>query len=303
MELFQSIKKNKRQSWMLVFVLAVLATGAGFIIAYGFTNDPMVGVIGLVAAFVITLIMTLIAYFSGDIIMMALSGAREIKKGDNPQLFNVVEEMSIASGVPMPRVFIIDDPSPNAFATGRNPNKSAVAVTTGLLDRLKRDELQGVIAHEMSHIQNYDILFAMMVGILVGTIVMISDIAMRSLWFGGGRRRGGGGKGGGQAAAVFFIIALVFVILAPIFAMLLQFAISREREYLADAAGAKLTRYPEGLAGALEKIAYSGIPLEKGSKANQHMYIVNPFYPTKELSALFATHPPIKERIRRLRAM
>lgn len=303
MTLADSIRSNKRKSFLLVFVLAILTVATGYAVGYGFWGGHEAGLIALAGAFALVLIMTLVSYFSGDMITLALSGAKEIKKPDNPQLFNVVEEMSIASGLPMPRVFIINDGAPNAFATGRKPEKSAVAVTTGLLERLNRDELQGVIAHEMSHIQNYDILFATMIGIMVGTIVLISDVAIRSLFFGRRRRSSGSGKGGGGAMIIMLIIALVLIILSPILAKIIQMAVSRRREYLADASGAKLTRYPEGLASALEKIAFSGKKMRHASRATQHMFIVNPLKPTLSVTGLMSTHPPAKDRIERLRSM
>ena len=299
-ELFQSIASNKRKSALLVFFMLILTVGAGFAIAYAFFGGTVeVGVIGLAAAFAFSLIMACISYFSGDMIMLALGHAREADKVSHQKLYNVVEEISLAAGLPMPRVFVIDDPAPNAFATGRNPKNSAVAVTTGLLDRLDRDELQGVIAHELSHIGNYDILYAMMVGVLVGTIVILSDIAWRSMRF----RSHGGSRRGGKGAGLIILIGLVFIILAPIFATMVQFAISRRREYLADATGAKLSRFPEGLARALEKIVGAGPRTAAASRAMQHLYIVNPFRPTKSINALFDTHPPIQDRIARLRSM
>jgi heat shock protein HtpX len=231
-----------------------------------------------------------------------MSRAKRIEKKDAPQLFNVVEELSIAAGLPMPAVYVIDDTAPNAFATGRDPEHSSVAITTGLMQKLNRDELQGVMAHELSHVGNRDILFATMVGILVGSIALLSDFFLRSLWLGGGRRRKK--SGGGQADAIIMVIGLVFAILAPVFAKLLQLAVSRQREYLADATAAKITRYPEGLASALEKIAGDKEVLEVANRATQHLYIVNPIKPfEKRAKGLLSTHPPIEERVARLRAM
>src|ERR671933_710360 len=209
--------------------------------------------------------------------------------------------MAIAAGLPMPKVYIIDDSAPNAFATGRDPQHASVAVTSGLLEKLDRDELQGVIAHEMSHVGNYDIRYAMLVGVLVGTTVLISDFFLRGLWFGGGRRREGGG---GQAQLIMMIIAIVLAILAPLFARLLQLSISRQREYLADATAVKLTRNPKGLADALQKISDDREVLEVANRATAHLYIVNPIKRfEKRAKGVFSTHPPIEERIQILRAL
>jgi heat shock protein HtpX len=247
--------------------------------------------------------MSLSAYYGGDKMVLGISRAKRIEKKDAPQLFNVVEELSIAAGLPMPAIYIIDDTAPNAFATGRDPKHASVAITTGLLQKLNRDELQGVMAHELSHVGNRDILYATMVGVLVGSIVMMSDFFLRSVFWGGARRRRSN-SGGGAGGAIFLVIALVLAILAPIFAKLLQLAVSRQREYLADASGAKLTRYPEGLASALEKISGDKEVLEVANRATQHLYIVNPIKPfEKRASSLFSTHPPIQDRIARLRAM
>ncbi|TET37564.1 MAG: zinc metalloprotease HtpX [Planctomycetota bacterium] len=302
-ELFQSIRSNRWKSLLLVIGLGLLVMGAGFLISYAFFGrTPLSGLIGLLIAFAVMLIMSLVSFYSGDMIMLAMSGAKEATWESHQQLHNVVQEMSIASGLPMPRVFVIDDPSRNAYATGRKPEKSAVAVTTGLLERLDRDELQGVIAHEMAHIGNHDILYAMMVGVMVGTVIIIAEVAWRTIRYGRFRSRSRG-KGAAAGTAIIILLAIALLILAPIFAQLIRFAISRRREYLADATGARLTRYPEGLARALEKIAHSGLRLKKASRAMQHLYIINPLAPTKNFSALFATHPPIDDRVARLRSM
>jgi len=236
------------------------------------------GIAGVGIALLIWFVMSLVSYFSGDSILLAVSKAREVTPDVHPRLYNVVEEMRIAAGAPsMPKVYIIDDPAPNAFATGRTPDKCAIAVTAGLLERLNRDELQGVVAHEMSHIVNRDVQFMTFAGILLGGIVLISHIFARSMFYSGSSRRfGGGGKSGGQGQMIMVIAALVFAILAPILARLLYFAISRKREYLADASGARLTRYPEGLAAALEKISSSTKDLKSANKVTAPMYIVNP---------------------------
>jgi heat shock protein HtpX len=253
-------------------------------------------------------VLSLISFFAGDSIVLSTSGAREITRDIHPQLFNVVEEMKIAGGLPaMPKIYVIDEASPNAFATGRKPEKAAIAVTTGLLSRMNRDELQGVIAHETSHILNRDILFMTFAGVMLGGIVLISEVFLRGLWFSGGssrRYRSGDSKGGGQAQAIIMIVAIILAILAPILARLLYFAISRRREYLADASAVRLTRYPEGLASALEKISTSTEDMRRVNKATAPLYIVNPLKAKgMKMSDWTSTHPPISERIRILRAI
>lgn len=262
------------------------------------------GFIGIFFAFIIWGILSLISYFSGSKILLAVSGAKEVTKKVHPQLFNVVEEMKISAGLPaMPKVYIINEAAPNAFATGIKPENSAVAVTAGLLARLNRDELQGVIAHEVSHIVNRDVLFMTFSGIMLGSIVLISEVFLRSLWFsGGGRYSSKSSKSSGQGQMIIMIVAIVFAILAPILAQLLYFAISRKREYLADASAVRYTRYPEGLASALEKISDNSIELKTANKVTAPMYIVNPIKPKgQKLTDLSSTHPPISERVRILR--
>ncbi|NQT02253.1 MAG: M48 family metallopeptidase, partial [Planctomycetes bacterium] len=244
-------------------------------------------------------------------ILLAASKAKPVTHDVHPQLFNIVEEMKIAAGLPaMPKIYIINDPAPNAFATGRSPKSASVAVTAGLLGRLNRDELQGVIAHEISHILHRDILFITLAGIMLGSIVLLSQVFLRGMFYssmtGSRRRYSSGGKGGGQAQLVMMIVAILAAILAPIMAYLLYFALSRRREYLADAGGARLTRYPEGLASALEKIANDPSPqLAAVNKVTAPMYIANPFKKKKQrkLSDLTSTHPPISERVKILRNM
>jgi heat shock protein HtpX len=261
---------------------------------------------GLVIAILLWVILSLVAYFQGDSILLGMSRAKKIGPDDHPRLYNVVEEMKIASGLEkMPDVYIIDDPALNAFATGRDPHKASVAITSGLLQKLNRDELQGVIGHEISHIKNRDVLLMAMCGVLLGTIVILAWYGSRFLIFGGaGSRRSSSSGGGGQGQIIILIVALVFIILAPLFAQLIYFAISRKREYLADASSALYTRYPEGLASALEKLATSTEQLKSANQATAPMYIINPFR-KKGLKAsdLTSTHPPISERIRILRAM
>jgi len=281
----------------------------GFIIGSVFFGQKG-SFLGIIIAAAIWLILTMISFSSGDQIFLASSGAKRVTHEVHPQLFNVVEEMSIAASIPVPKVYIINDPAPNAFATGRNPKSASVAVTAGLLARLNRDELQGVIAHEMSHILNRDILFVTMAGIMLGSIVLLSQVFLRGMFYssmaGSQRRYSAGGKGGGQAQLIMLVIAIIAAILAPIMAQLLYFALSRRREYLADAGSARLTRYPEGLACALGKIANDHSPqLTSANKVTAPMYIVNPFKKKKQvkLSDLTSTHPPISERIKILRNM
>lgn len=290
-------------------IMAMVLLLLGVIIGRVFFG-PSGSFFGLIIAAGIWLILTLISFSSGDQILLASSKAKAVTHNDHPQLFNVVEEMSIASGLPMPKVYIIADPAPNAFATGRNPKTASVAVTAGLLGRLNRDELQGVIAHEMSHILHRDIMFVTMAGIMLGSIVLLSQVFLRGMFYssmvGSRRRYSSGGRGGGQAQLVMLVIAILAAILAPIMAYLLYFALSRRREYLADADAARLTRYPEGLASALERISNDKSPqLSTANKVTAPMYIVNPFKKKKgmKLSDLSSTHPPISERVKILRNM
>jgi len=285
---------------MLVAGLALVLLALGYFIGAAFLGS---GWYGLIVALVIWAVMNLIAYFQGDALILSLSRARKIGPDDYPRLWNVVEEMKIASGLEkMPDVYIIDDPAMNAFASGRDPKHAAVTVTTGLLQKMNRDELQGVVAHEMSHIQNRDVLLMTLCSVLLGTIVILAWQVGRIMIYSGGGRRSNNNNGNG--AAIIMIIAIVAMIVAPIFAQLIYFAISRKREYLADASGALYTRYPEGLASALEKIADSTVQLKSANQAFAPMYIANPFRKEgRAASDLSSTHPPIRERIRILRSM
>ena len=296
--LYNAISSNKRNSFFITAAITAFLIVLGYLLGTYWGSSYA----GVFIAVMLALIMSLGAYYSGDKMVLAVSRAKRIEKQDAPQLFNVIEELSIAAGLPVPAVYVIDDTAPNAFATGRDPKHASVAVTTGLMQKLNRDELQGVMAHELSHVGNRDILYATMVGILVGSIAMMSDFFLRSFFWGGGRRRRGGS--GGAAGAILVLVAIVLAVLAPICAKLLQLAVSRQREYLADASAAKLTRYPEGLASALEKISGDKEVLEVANRATQHLYIVNPIKPfEKRAAGLFSTHPPIQDRIARLRAM
>ncbi len=294
----QQIEANKRASLIYAFLLVVILAALGTVIVGIYS--PNEWYYGTVGATLLGLIVALVANSSGPSIVLSISGAREANQNEDRVLRNVAEEMSIAAGVPMPKLYVIDDPSPNAFATGTTPENGAIAVTTGLLYKLNRDELQGVVAHEMGHIRNYDIRFMTAIGLIAGLIPLLADIFVRSTWFGGGRSSSRDRDGDSNLRMIFFLVGLVLSILAPICAVLLQMAVSRQREYLADATAAELTRYPEGLANALQKISMDGEPLLHANRATQHMYIINPLAISGGSSDLFSTHPSTKERIARL---
>ncbi len=299
--MWEQIRSNQIRSAVLVIGMGALLFVIGYFLGLYFFDS---GIGGLLIAIALWLIMTLVGYFQGDSILLASAGAKKIKHDDHPRLYNIVEEMRIASGLPKtPDIYIIDDPSLNAFATGRDPNKAAVAITSGLLQQLNRDELQGVMAHEISHIKNRDVLLMAMTSVLLGAIVMLSWYGSRIMIFGGGGSRRNSSSGG-AAQGIIMIVSLLLMILAPIFAQLIYFAISRKREYLADASAAMYTRYPEGLASALEKLGASSGQLKSANQATAPMYIVNPFRKKgKAATDLSSTHPPISERIRILRSM
>jgi heat shock protein HtpX len=302
--MWELIRANKRNSIILMATMAAVLLALGFVI--GSSVEPRGGgSIGLIIAAAIWLVLALISLSAGDQILLAASGAQKVTHDVHPQLFNVVEEMTIAANLhKVPDIYIINDPAPNAFATGRSPKSASIAVTAGLLGRLNRDELQGVVGHEMSHILNRDVLFVTLAGIMLGAIVLISEVFLRGLYFGSARRRYSSREGGGQAQLILMLVAILAAILAPIFAYILYFALSRKREYLADASSVRLTRYPEGLASALEKIASSNIRLATANKATAPMYIVNPLATdSMKAAGLMSTHPPIEDRIRILRNM
>lgn len=301
--MWEQIRDNQIRSVVLVTAMGILLLLIGFFIGYVFLGDP---ISGLIIAALVWGIMNLVALFQGDSIILGMSGAKKIGPDDHPRLYNVVEEMKIASGLEkMPDVYIIDDPALNAFATGRDPEHAAIAVTSGMLDKLNRDELQGVVGHEMGHIKNRDIRLMMLASILLGAIVMLAWYATRIGIFGGLGGRRSSSDGGGAIMIIVVILGLLLMILAPIFAQLIYFAVSRHREYLADASSALYTRYPEGLASALEKLANNNTKVKTANKATAPMYISNPFYRGAASTGndLFATHPPLSERIRILRAM
>lgn len=303
--MWEQIRSNQRKSVILVFVMLLLLAVLGAAIG-GAILVPDGLFFGIIVAAGLWIILTLVTYAQGDRILLAASGAQEIQKEDHPQLFNVVEEMTIASRLPkMPRVYIIHDQAMNAFATGRKPETASVAITSGLLARLNRDQLQGVIAHEIGHIKNQDIRYMTVVGVMLGAIVMLSELFLRGVFRTSMTRRyGGGRRGGNQAQAIIMVLAVVLAILAPILGQLIYFACSRRREYLADASAAVFTRYPEGLASALELLAGDTQKLTRVSRATAPMFIVNPLEKGRMAAfSLTSTHPPIEQRVRILRSM
>jgi heat shock protein HtpX len=299
---YREIARNRRRSWLLMGVVIALLGLMGGAIGYatGF------GWGGVAIALIVATAMSIGSFFAGDALVMATSGAREIDRARPPeqyqQLLNVVEEMRLAGGLPPPRVWVIDDTAPNAFATGRDPEHASVAVTTGLLQKLDREQLQGVIGHEMSHIGNLDIRFTLLVGVLVGSIALLADWFLRFTYWGGGRRSSGDSdRGGGGAMAIIFVLALVLAVVAPLIGRMVQAAVSRSRESLADSTAVDLTRNPIGLARALRAISDDQEVLEVANRATQHLYIVNPIKSFEERAkSLWDTHPPIGERIRAL---
>lgn len=295
---------NRRKSWLLLVSVALLFGVFGFAAGFGTTGDPIGGLGFTIAAVLFAVLLSAGSYYSGDALVLKASGARELAAADAPQLLNIVEELRIASDLPMPRVYLIDDSAPNAFATGRDPEHASIAVTSGLIDRLNREELQGVIAHELSHVRNLDIRFALLIGVLVGGIALLADMLLRYTFFFGGRGRRNDRGGGGAAQVIVLVLALVLAIVAPIAARAVQFAVSRQREYLADASAVELTRNPQGLEVALAKIATDTEVLEVANRSTQHMYIINPIKKFEDRSrGLFSTHPPIVDRVNRLRGL
>ena len=305
MNFYQQIAANRRNSVLLALVVIVLLCLLGFSIGFALSGVPEGGIAATAIALVIGTLLALGSYFGGDKLVLGVSGAREIQEADAPQLFNVVRELTIAANIPMPRVYLIDETAPNAFATGRDPKHASIAITSGLLQKLDREELQGVIGHELSHVRNYDIRFSLIVGVLVGSIALLSDFFLRFTFWGGTGRRGRDRDSGGSGLQIIFIVlAVVLAILAPIAARLVQLAVSRQREYLADASSVEITRNPHGLQGALAKISSDQEVLEVANRGTQHLYFTNPIKKFEERSSgLFSTHPPIIERINRLRAL
>jgi len=295
---------NRRNSVILALAVVVLLGMLGFAIGYALTGDPVGAVGTTIVALVVGILMSIGSYFAGDKLVLAASGAKPVDETTAPQLMNVVREMTIAANVPMPRVYLIEDTAPNAFATGRDPKHASVAITTGLLQKLDREELQGVIGHELAHVRNLDIRFTLLVGVMVGSIALLADFFLRFTFWGGGRRSRDRDSGGGGLQAVLFVVAIVLAVVAPIAARLVQLAVSRQREYLADASSVELTRNPAGLERALAKIATDKEVLEVANRATQHLYFTNPIKKFEERSnSMFATHPAIVDRINRLREL
>lgn len=298
MNIYSQISANKTKTWLIIVLFVIFITTIAFI--YGKATGYGLSYAGI--ALIISGIMAFASYYYSDSMILGMSGAKQIAKKDNPTLYRTVENLCIGAGVPLPKIYIINDSAPNAFATGRDPKHSVVCVTSGILEKLNKVELEGVIAHELSHVRNYDIRLMAVVVILVGLVALLADFFMRSLWYGGGRRRDDRSNSHG----IFLLIGIVLAILSPLIATLIQLAVSRKREFLADASGALLTRYPEGLASALEKISKDKEPLEAANNATAHLYIANPFKGKIEgswFANLFNTHPPIEERIKILRSM
>lgn len=303
MTAYTQISANRTKTWLIMFLFALFITFIAFIFtnALGLRGPSALSFSGF--ALIIAGIMNFFSYYYSDKIVMAISSAKQIQKKDNPTLFRTVENLCIASGLPMPKIYVIGDSAPNAFATGRDPKHAAIAFTTGILEKLNKLELEGVTAHELSHVGNFDTRLMGIVAILVGSVALFSDFFLRMMWFGGDRSDDDRDSSNG----IFMIVALILAILSPIIATLIQLAISRKRELLADASGALLTRNPEELASALIKISKDPEPLEVANKATAHLYIVNPFKENHKVVSMFAnlfnTHPPIEERIKALRAM
>jgi heat shock protein HtpX len=301
---YSQISANKRNSFLLTLVIVVLFALLGFSIGYAIGGEVTSAIFVMVIALVVGGLLSVGSFFSGDSLVLAASSAHEVDAQAAPQLLNVVQELALAANVPMPKVYIIDDTAPNAFATGRDPEHASVAITSGLLEKLDREELQGVIGHELSHVRNYDIRFALLVGVLVGSIALLADFFLRFTFWGGGRRSSNREGGSNGLQAIMFVVAIVLAILAPIASRLVQLADNRQREYLADASSVALTRNPHGLERALAKISEDQEVLEVANRATQHMYITNPFKKFEERSkGLFSTHPATLDRINRLREL
>ena len=293
--MYSQIDSNKRKTTLLItiFLILVIALGwfFGVYMGYGYSIT--------IFAVIFSFIMSLTSYYKGDKIALSSTGAKAIQKQDNPYVYRMIENLAITAGIPAPKVYIIDSPAMNAFATGRDPEHASIALTTGIISALENEELEGVIAHELSHVKNYDIRLMTIVVLLVGFVALLSNLFFRARLFGIGGRRNSNNNSGGS---IIMIIGIILLILSPIIAEIIKLAISRKREYLADASGVLLTRYPEGLARALEKISQSNTPLPTASAATAHLFISNPLKPKKSTS-LFSTHPPIQERINKLRGM
>ncbi len=293
--MYDQIANNKRKSALLIFLFSVFLVALGWFFGMRFGDARA----GILIAMLVSTASALLSYFAGDQAALMINGAKRLEKNDAPELWRLVENLAITAGLPMPKLYLIEDNAPNAFATGRNPQHASVAVTTGLLALLDHKELEGVIAHELSHIGNDDILVMTIVIVLMGSVMMLSDLMLRTSF-----RRGDRDRDSNQGTLVFAIVGLVLAVLSPLLSQLIKLAVSRSREYLADASGALLTRYPEGLASALTKISANAQPMKRANGATAHLFIANPFAGSKQfLSGLFSTHPPIEDRILKLRAM
>jgi heat shock protein HtpX len=300
---YEQIAANKRRTWLIIAVFILLVAGVGIAVNFLFQQ----GVVGIVIAFVVAIGTSIAAYYNSDKVALSMSRARPADPKEYARYHNLVEGLVIASGLPKPRLYIIDDPAPNAFATGRNPKHAAIAVTTGLLEKMNRVELEGVLAHELSHIRNYDILVSTIAVTMVGILALLSDFFLR-FWFWGGRRSRNDSNDAGPLGAILAIFGVVLLVLAPLIAQLMQLALSRRRESLADASGVQLTRYPPGLISALKKLQDDKTVIHTASKATAHLWIEEPLDTENEhvggrWNRLFLTHPPLEERIKALEAM
>jgi heat shock protein HtpX len=300
----EQIAANKRKTFVLIVLAVVFTALIGWVIGFLFFHG---GTIGIVIAVALAIVLSLSSYFYGDKMVLASTRARKVTPEEEPRLHNVVEGLAIAAGVPKPEVYVVPEMAPNAFATGRDPEHSSIAVTQGLLDTMNRVELEGVIGHEMSHVLDRDILVGTVVATVVGAAILLSEIFMRTWFFGGGRRRDSGGGDAGPLTLVLFVVGIVLLILAPFFGQLIKLSVSRNREYLADAQGVLLTRYPPGLISALQKIAAAPHAMRAANNATAHLWLDQPSRvpgdQTSTLERLFSTHPPIQDRIRRLQEM
>lgn len=293
--MYSQIDSNKRKTALLIAIFLAFIISIGFLFqAAGYGYEAVA------VSVIISVIMSITSYYHADKIALRSTGAKEITKEDNPYVYRMVENLCITAGMPVPKVHIIESPALNAFATGRDPEHASIALTTGIIQALENEELEGVIAHELSHVKNYDIRVMTVVVVLVGTVALLADMFFRMNFFGGNRRENN--SGGGQLGAILAIVGVVLLVLSPIIAELIKLAISRKREYLADASGALLTRYPEGLARALEKISGSDTPLATANAATAHLFISEP-KKSSRIKSLFSTHPPIEERVAKLRGM
>jgi heat shock protein HtpX len=301
---YEQIASNRRRTWLLIAGAVILLGAVGYALGLIWQSGPA----GLVIALVVAIALSIGSYAYGDRVVLASTRARPVTPDEQPRLHNIVEGLSIAAGIPKPRVYVVPEVAPNAFATGRNPDHASIAVTDGLLKTMSRVELEGVVGHELAHVVDRDILVGTVVATLAGAVILLSEFFTRTWWWGGIGGRRGSDRGGGGFEAIIFAVGIVLLILAPIFAQIIRFSVSRQREYLADAQGALLTRYPPGLASALRKIgAASGIPMHSANNATAHLWLNQPSRVEGErmgsLERLFSTHPPMEERIRRLEEM